>query len=57
VILGLIDDLGWTDLGCYGSDYYRTPNIDRFATNFGIRKIARSQSSECHLLEHRQRDR
>jgi arylsulfatase A len=31
VILCLIDDLGWTDLGCYGSDYYRTPNIDRFA--------------------------
>jgi arylsulfatase A-like enzyme len=32
IILCLIDDLGWTDLGCFGSDYYRTPNIDRFAT-------------------------
>jgi arylsulfatase A-like enzyme len=31
VILCLIDDLGWTDLGCYGSDFYKTPNIDRFA--------------------------
>ncbi len=31
VILILIDDLGWTDLGCYGSDYYETPNIDRLA--------------------------
>jgi len=27
----LIDDLGWTDLGCYGSTFYETPNIDRFA--------------------------
>lgn len=24
-----IDDLGWTDLACYGSSYYETPNIDR----------------------------
>jgi len=32
IILCLIDDLGWTDLGCFGSDYYRTPNIDRFAS-------------------------
>jgi arylsulfatase A len=31
VILMLIDDLGWTDLGCFGSDYYQTPNIDRLA--------------------------
>jgi arylsulfatase A-like enzyme len=27
----LVDDLGWTDLGCYGSGFYRTPNIDQFA--------------------------
>lgn len=26
-----IDDLGWTDLTCYGSLYYETPNIDRLA--------------------------
>ena len=30
-ILILIDDLGWSDLGCYGSKYYETPNIDRLA--------------------------
>ncbi len=28
----LVDDLGWTDLGCYGSTYYETPNIDRLAS-------------------------
>ena len=27
----LIDDLGWSDLGCTGSAYYETPNIDRLA--------------------------
>lgn len=27
----LIDDMGWTDLGCYGSRFYETPNIDRLA--------------------------
>ena len=32
----MIDDLGWKDLGCYGSDYYQTPNIDRLASE-GVR--------------------
>ena len=32
----LVDDLGWTDLGCYGSDFYETPNIDRLAME-GVR--------------------
>jgi arylsulfatase A-like enzyme len=27
----LVDDLGWKDLGCYGSSFYETPNIDRLA--------------------------
>ena len=31
VVFILIDDLGWSDLGCYGSEYYQTPNIDRLA--------------------------
>ncbi len=30
-IFFLIDDLGWTDLGCYGSDLYQTPAVDRLA--------------------------
>ena len=31
VVFFLIDDLGWTDVGCYGSTYYETPNVDRLA--------------------------
>lgn len=31
IIFILADDLGWTDLGCYGSTFYETPNLDRLA--------------------------
>ena len=31
VVFILVDDLGWMDLSCQGSDYYRTPHIDRLA--------------------------
>jgi arylsulfatase A-like enzyme len=33
VVLILADDLGWTDLGCYGSDLYQTPTIDKLAAD------------------------
>jgi len=36
VIFILLDDYGYTDLGCYGSEFYETPNIDRLASE-GIR--------------------
>lgn len=36
IILFLIDDLGWKDLGCQGSAYYQTANIDRLASE-GVR--------------------
>ena len=32
VLFILADDLGWADLGCYGSAFYETPNLDRLAT-------------------------
>ena len=31
IVLFFIDDLGYTDLGCYGSTFYDTPNIDGLA--------------------------
>jgi len=33
VIFVLIDDLGWTDFGCFGSDLYQTPQLDRLAAD------------------------
>lgn len=36
VVLFLVDDLGWMDLGCQGSDYYQTPNIDALVKS-GVR--------------------
>ena len=31
VIIILADDLGWSDLGCYGSDFHETPSLDSFS--------------------------
>jgi len=31
IIFILADDLGQRDLGCYGSSFYETPNLDRLA--------------------------
>jgi arylsulfatase A-like enzyme len=31
VVLILADDLGWSDLGCYGSDLHETPHLDQLA--------------------------
>ena len=31
-----VDDLGWADVGCYGSEYFHTPHIDALAER-GVR--------------------
>lgn len=31
IVFIVADDLGWADLGCYGSDLHETPNLDRLA--------------------------
>lgn len=31
IVFFLADDLGWTDLGCMGSDFYETPHLDKLA--------------------------
>lgn len=33
VVFFLVDDLGWTDLGCFGSTFYETPHLDRLAAS------------------------
>ncbi|MCA9216069.1 MAG: sulfatase [Planctomycetales bacterium] len=32
VVFIVVDDLGWSDLGYAGSDFYETPNVDELAT-------------------------
>jgi arylsulfatase A-like enzyme len=32
IIFILLDDLGWKDIGCYGSSFYETPHLDRLAS-------------------------
>ncbi len=46
VVFFLVDDLGWRDLGCYGSSFYETPNIDRFAEQ-GVRFT--QAYAACHV--------
>lgn len=31
IVLILVDDLGWMDLGCQGSDLFETPHLDKLA--------------------------
>lgn len=33
ILFILLDDLGYRDLSCYGSDFYETPNLDKLAAN------------------------
>lgn len=42
-----VDDLGWTDLSCQGSTYYRTPNIDRLASQGIVFSNAYAAASNC----------
>ena len=33
VIVVLVDDMGWKDLSCQGSDFFETPHVDRLAAS------------------------
>ena len=46
IIFFLVDDLGWADVGCYGSSFYETPNIDALATE-GVRFT--NAYTACHV--------
>jgi arylsulfatase A-like enzyme len=46
IVYILADDLGWTDVGCQGSKYYETPNIDRLAAQ-GVRMLRYYNSQNC----------
>jgi arylsulfatase A len=46
IVFFLVDDLGWRDVGCYGSSFYETPNIDRLASE-GVRFT--QAYATCHV--------
>ncbi len=46
VVFFLVDDLGWRDLGCYGSGFYETPHIDELAAQ-GVRFT--QAYAACHV--------
>ncbi len=46
IIMFLVDDLGWKDLGCYGSEFYETPNVDKLAKE-GVRFT--NAYAACHV--------
>ncbi|RUL87688.1 sulfatase [Tautonia sociabilis] len=47
VVFILADDLGWTDLHCFGSGYYRTPNLDRLAAEGMVFRAGYSCGPNC----------
>jgi arylsulfatase A len=46
IVFFLVDDLGWSDVGCYGSKFHETPAIDQLAKE-GI--LFDNAYSTCHV--------
>ena len=46
IVLIMADDLGFADIGCYGSEI-ETPNLDRLAAN-GLRSTQFYNTAKCH---------
>jgi len=47
IVMFYIDDMGWKDLGCMGSKFYETPNIDRLASQGMLFDNAYSCAPNC----------
>ncbi|HGY90852.1 MAG TPA: DUF4976 domain-containing protein, partial [Planctomycetes bacterium] len=47
VVLVLVDDLGWTDLGCFGSPTYETPHVDALARGGVVFRQAYAPAAVC----------
>ncbi|WP_442507452.1 sulfatase [Novipirellula sp. SH528] len=43
----LVDDLGWGDFGCYGAEFYETPNIDKLASQGMLFRNAYAACTVC----------
>ncbi|MFP6762826.1 MAG: sulfatase-like hydrolase/transferase, partial [Planctomycetaceae bacterium] len=47
IVFFFIDDMGWTDLGFMGSDYYESPQIDRLASQGMVFTAAYANAPNC----------
>lgn len=47
VVIFIVDDLGWRDVGFMGSDFYETPHVDKLAAEGLIFSQAYSASPVC----------
>ena len=47
IVLILVDDLGWADLGCFGSTFHETPNLDALAKSGALFTDAYAASPVC----------
>lgn len=47
IVFILADDMGCAQLGCYGSDYYQTPNIDKLANEGMLFTQAYAAAAVC----------
>jgi arylsulfatase A-like enzyme len=47
IVFIMADDLGYADLGVTGSDYYRTPNLDQFASQSLAFNAAYANCANC----------
>lgn len=46
IVLMMSDDMGWSDIGCYGAEIIKTPNIDRMAAE-GMRFRQFYNNAKC----------
>lgn len=46
IVFILADDLGYTDVACFGSRYYETPNLDRLAAQ-GLKLTSHHHCQNC----------
>ena len=47
IVFIMVDDLGWTDVGYMGSEYYETPHVDRLAGQGMIFTHAYANAANC----------
>jgi len=47
IVFILADDLGWKDLGCYGSEFYETPRLDGLARQGAVFSDAYASCPVC----------